>query len=97
MHCVIYKSRRKDGLYLFVAATGPDDAEGRLEDVPPALLEHLGEREFVMQLNLSPERTLAQADPDEVRNSLADKRYYLQMPPPTSKLHLTPRAERAAQ
>ena len=65
-------------------------AEGRLEDVPPALLEHLGEREFVMQLNLSPERTLAQADPDEVRNSLAEQGYYLQMPPPTSELLLTP-------
>ena len=50
----------------------------------------MGEREFVMQLNLSPERTLAQADPDEVRNSLAEKGYYLQMPPPTSELLLNP-------
>ena len=90
MHCVIYKSRRKDGLYLFVAADGADDAEGRLDDIPPALLEHMGERELVMQLNLSPERTLAQADPDEVRNSLAEKGYYLQMPPSTSELPITP-------
>lgn len=41
----------------------------------------LGSLDHVMQLELTPDRTLAQADPDEVRRNIMEKGYYLQMPP----------------
>ena len=86
MHCVIYKGRRQEGLYLFVAASGPDDGQGDLKRVPEALLHHLGERQRVMQLELSPGRSLARVDSEEVRQSLVARGYYLQMPLPKPEL-----------
>jgi hypothetical protein len=49
--------------------------------MPSDLLEALGTLEKVMNLELSPDQTLARADPDTVRQQLRDKGFYLQLPP----------------
>lgn len=75
MNCTIYKSKRKLEMYLYLA-------EGhKLEDVPEILMNSFGPSEFVMDLELSPERTLARADVKVVMSHLKDNGFYLQMPP----------------
>ncbi len=75
MDCVVYKSAKKEGCYLYIAAgKSPEDLPEKLR----ALLGHLAQ---VMNLTLSPERKLAQADVTEVIERLKDQGYYLQMPP----------------
>ena len=41
----------------------------------------LGTLELVLTLELDARRTLAQADPHEVRRQLLEQGYYLQLPP----------------
>ena len=73
--CDIFKSLKHDEMYLYV-----DHREG-VERVPDALLNSFGKRAKVMTLPLSPERKLARADAGVVLASIAEKGYYLQMPP----------------
>lgn len=75
MQCFIYKSLMKQDIYLYV--TQKDD----FSNVPEALINSLGRLEFVFDLQLSPERKLAQADAVKVMNSLKELGYYLQLPP----------------
>lgn len=75
MKCVIYKGDRKQDTYLFI------EREGDFSRVPEALLKMLGMLEWVMALELTPGRTLVQADPEQVRRQLKEQGYYLQMPP----------------
>ncbi len=73
--CWIYKSPRKDEMYLYVPA------EDDFSAVPAALLERFGPPRFVMQLTLSPERPLAREDVLEVIDKLREQGFHLQMPP----------------
>lgn len=75
MHCAIYKGPKKIDHYLYV------ENEGDFSRVPQALLDILGQLQLIMTLELGPERTLAQADAEQVRAALRDQGYYLQMPP----------------
>jgi uncharacterized protein YcgL (UPF0745 family) len=65
--CVVYKSVRKADAYLYVVEA--DDFAA----VPATLLEMLGRLEYVMDLWLTPERKLARADADEVRDALSSQ------------------------
>ena len=73
--CDIYRSRRKEGMYLYV----PNQAQ--LDALPEGLITHFGPAEHAMTLALSPERKLAHADAATVCRALSDQGYYLQMPP----------------
>jgi uncharacterized protein YcgL (UPF0745 family) len=75
MKCVIYKGDNKQDTYLYI------EREGDFSRVPEALLKMLGMLEWVMALELTPGRTLVQADPEQVRRQLKEQGYYLQMPP----------------
>ncbi len=75
MQCAVYKGHRKPDAYLFV------EREDDFSRVPGSLLEMLGRLELVMTLELTPDRTLAQADPEQVRQQLKEEGYYLQLPP----------------
>ncbi len=75
MKCYIYKSSKKEQLYLYLPTR--DDFEA----VPPILMETMGAAAFVMELELTPERKLARADSAEVIAGLKEKGFYLQMPP----------------
>ena len=76
----VFKSTRKTEMYLYV-----DKARG-LADVPEALMSQFGEPEEVMLLMLSPQRKLARADAEEVLSEIAEKGFYLQMPPTAEEL-----------
>ena len=78
--CQIYKSPRREEMYLYV-----DKARG-LDAVPEALLLQFGEPEPVMTLLLAPERKLARADTAEVLAQIERQGFYLQMPPTAEEL-----------
>ena len=79
MKCVVYKGTNKSDTYLFVKY------DHDISQVPSDLLEALGTLKKVMNLELSPDQTLARADPDTVRQELRDKGFYLQLPPAENK------------
>jgi hypothetical protein len=75
MHCFIYKSLKKDQLYLYL--NQKDD----FSNVPETLLANFGKLEFVMELELTPERKLAKEDANKIMDSLAAKGFFVQLPP----------------
>ena len=75
VHCWVYRSSRKDELYVYLRAK---DAFGQL---PEGLLRLLGTPELVMDLELHGESKLARADVQKVMEELRTRGYYLQMPP----------------
>ncbi len=75
MKCSVVRSSLKDFTYLYLSA-GHD-----YDDLPVSLRKIFGEPEFVMDLELTPERKLAYEDVDQVLQNLAEQGYHLQMPP----------------
>ena len=75
MQCFVYKSLKKEFLYLYTASK--DD----LSDVPEELLTNLGPLELVMELDLTEDRKLAREDACKVLSSLNTKGYFVQLPP----------------
>jgi uncharacterized protein len=75
MQCFIYKSLKREELYLYLA---------NLDDfscVPDALLQSFGRLAFVMELQLTPERKLARENAVKVMNSIQSKGFFIQLPP----------------
>jgi uncharacterized protein YcgL (UPF0745 family) len=75
MQCFIYKSLRKQQLYLYIR--NKDD----FSSVPKTLLESLGKLELVLDLKLTPECKLAKENAAKVIAALSDKGYFVQLPP----------------
>ena len=75
MQCIVYKSRKKSDTYIFV------ENENDFERVPDALRQMLGDLEMVMRVDLDQRDKLAQADPRQVKASLLEQGYFLQLPP----------------
>jgi len=73
--CAIYKSTKKEYTYIYVCE------KNKFDDIPELLINTLGELEFIMQLDLFPEKNLAQADAVEVIDKLNTQGFYLQLPP----------------
>lgn len=80
MLCTIYKSPKKQQTYLYVNKR--DD----FSEVPEQLMATFGTPQLVTVVNLSNKDKLALADIDKVKTELADKGFYLQMPPPQEDL-----------
>lgn len=78
VRCVVYRSRKKDGLYLFVREM--DD----ISVLPDALMRTFGAAESVMTLELVPGLRLARSSADEIISNLEMQGYHLQLPPATS-------------
>lgn len=74
MQCAIYKSRKKQDTYLYLAAK--DD----FSRVPEPLLQLIGQPVHVLDLELSPDRKLAQENAAEVLRNLQERGWHLQMP-----------------
>jgi uncharacterized protein YcgL (UPF0745 family) len=85
MHCAIYKGKKRPDDYLYI------EAEDDFSRIPQALLDIMGELQFVISLELSADRKLAQADVTQVMQLLSEQGYYLQIPP---KIHETPLNEK---
>lgn len=75
MHAYVYKSRRRADTYLYLACR---DGFDRL---PAALRQALEPFQHVLDVALTPRRTLAREDPQTVRANLARQGYHLQWPP----------------
>lgn len=75
MLCFIYKSLKKQHLYLYV------DKKDDFSKVPEALFNSFGNMDFVMELELMPERKLAKEDAKKVLESLSVRGYFVQLPP----------------
>jgi uncharacterized protein YcgL (UPF0745 family) len=73
--CWIYKSSKKDEMYLYLAE------EDNFEEVPEILMARFGNPIPVMSLELDNHRKLARADVAKVMQQLKSKGYYLQLPP----------------
>ena len=75
MKCSIFRSSLKDFTYIYILE-GQD-----FEDLPIELTQVFGDPEFVMNLELTPERKLAYEDTNQVMQNLSDQGFHLQMPP----------------
>ena len=73
--CSIYKSPRKNEMYLYV------DKREALSRVPEGLLTAFGPPQHAFDLLLTPERKLAREDIDKVLANIENQGYHLQMPP----------------
>ena len=77
MQCFIYKSNKKDQLYLYL------DKQDEFSCIPEAILKSIGQPEFVMQLEITPERKLARENAVEVLKGIEEHGFFIQMPPTT--------------
>ncbi|MFN7184601.1 MAG: YcgL domain-containing protein [Thermomonas haemolytica] len=75
MLAFVYKSLKKADTYVYLAAR---DDFARL---PAPVRAQLGELRFVLEVALTPERTLARENPEVVRRNLAANGFHLQLPP----------------
>ena len=75
MQCSVFRSNSKDYTYLYL----PKGAS--FDDIPDELGQVFGQPEFVIDLELSPERELASEDVNEVMKNLQDNGFHLQLPP----------------
>ncbi len=73
--CTVYRSSREPELYLYV-----ERSDG-LTRVPEDLLARFGTLSEVLTLKLTAERKLARAKAPQVLAAIAEKGYYLQLPP----------------
>ena len=82
MNCTVFRSNRKAYTYLYL----PEGKE--FEDLPAALRGAFGQPEFVIDLELSPQRSLASEDINVVMQNLRDNGFHLQLPPGDQKGNL---------
>lgn len=81
MKTYIYKSSRKDELYLYII--NKDD----FSNIPQSLYDSMGKEPiFVMELTLSSDKPLAREDVNKVMKNLESQGYHVQMPPQTQNL-----------
>ncbi|EEF81218.1 YcgL domain-containing protein [Methylophaga thiooxydans] len=81
MKTYIYKSTKKEELYLYIV--NKDDFSA----VPQELYDSMGkEPVFVMELALSSDRPLARENVDQVIENLENQGFHVQMPPRPEKL-----------
>lgn len=76
----MHRSSKKQETYLYLLNKDDFDA------VPEALKTSFGKPEFVVTMNLTQDKKLAQADTDKVLSELKEKGFYLQLPPPVENL-----------
>jgi uncharacterized protein len=84
MLCEIYKSSKKDEMYLYVASV--EQVEGEEQVDPLAVLSEalrtaFGRATFVMKLELNESRKLARANVLHVMDSIQTNGFFIQMPP----------------
>ena len=78
MNCYIYRCSRKEDMYIYLAEK--DD----FSHVPAEIMRGLGITVFVMELELTADKKLAQEDASAVINNLETRGFHLQLPRETS-------------
>ena len=80
MNCFVYRSNKKQGMFLFLSN------KNDLTCVPESLLNILGELSYSFEFDLKEDRKLEKIDAVELLKVMQENGYYLQMPPPKSEL-----------
>jgi len=80
MQTYVYKSLRKPDTFVYLSERDVFDV------LPEVLAAPLGELQFVLEVALGPERTLAREDAEVVRRNLAAHGFHIQFPPPPASL-----------
>lgn len=76
--CHVYRSKTKQGMYLYLMEKDSFDA------VPELLRNKLGTLEFSFSMTLDSTKKLVRLDTEQVMQQLKDQGYCLQMPPPNT-------------
>lgn len=71
----VYKSARKADTYLYI------DRRDDFTRVPSTLLDLMGRLDYVLEVDLSARERLARVEIGEVRSSLREQGYFVQLPP----------------
>ncbi len=74
MLCAVYKTRRKEGMYLYLPKKEQFDA------VPEALMKTFGKPQFVMLVAVEKHAKIAGVDTEVLQKALKEEGFYLQMP-----------------
>ncbi|MCW8107196.1 YcgL domain-containing protein [Alteromonas ponticola] len=74
MLCAVYKTRRKEGMYLYL----PN--KDKFDDVPEVLMNTFGKPQFVMLLAVKKHEKVAGIESETLQKALSEEGYYLQMP-----------------
>ena len=75
VQCFIYKSNKKDELYLYL------NKQDDFSSIPEAILKSIGQPEYVMQLEITPERKLAREKASDILQGIEENGFFIQMPP----------------
>lgn len=70
----IYRCSRKDDMYIYLSER--DD----FSSVPADIMRGIGLTEFVMELELTPDRKLPREDPARIMKNIEAKGFHLQLP-----------------
>ncbi|MFH7766484.1 YcgL domain-containing protein [Acinetobacter sp. BSP-28] len=85
MQCSIFKSSKKDEMYLYIARPEATENEAEvvnpLEILPEAMRVAFGRATFVMDLELTESRKLARVNVLHVIDSIETKGFFIQVPP----------------
>ncbi|WP_018141460.1 YcgL domain-containing protein [Thioalkalivibrio sp. ALJ7] len=76
MQCYVYRATKRADTYVYLPEK--DD----FSELPEGVVLALGRLEFALEFDLTPERTLAQEDPNKVLANLKEQGFHLQFPPP---------------
>lgn len=87
MLCAVYKTRKKQGMYLYI------EKKDDFNKVPEALMSQFGTPELVMILPLEKRQVIAGVDKDKLMTALEENGFYLQMPPKEDDLLAQHRTE----
>ena len=79
MNCSVFRSSRKEYTYIYLRSGKS------FEELPDALQTAFGPPEFVIDLELSPDRALATEDVSLVMQNLRSEGFHLQLPPGDQK------------
>jgi uncharacterized protein YcgL (UPF0745 family) len=76
MLAFVYRSSRKADTYVYLRERDAFDL------VPEPMRQQFGRLQFVLEVALTPERTLARENPEVVRRNLVERGFHIQFPPP---------------
>ncbi|MDH5518202.1 MAG: YcgL domain-containing protein [Gammaproteobacteria bacterium] len=74
MNCYIYRCSAKNDMYIYLK--DQDD----FSVVPKHIMKSLGETEFTLEIDVTPERKLAKENPETVIKNLHEHGFHLQLP-----------------
>lgn len=80
MQCFIYKSNKKSELYMYI------DKQDDFSAIPESLLKSIGTPEYVMSLDITPEKQLAREKASDILEGIQNNGFYIQMPPTVQSL-----------